>query len=62
MNRLALSWVDTCLGLEEDYRRLWAAFCDVRRAYLLLHLQLQEEREAWARAEAERRFPEREAA
>ena len=64
MNRLALSWVDTCLGLEEDYRKLWSSYCDLQRAYLLLLARLHDERElrAWAASEIEARFPEERAA
>ena len=61
-NVFALAWVDIALGLAEDYERLWASFCDVRRAYLLLHLQLHQERETWARGEVERKFGEEKAA
>ncbi len=60
MNGLALSWVDTYLDIEEDYRRLWAAHCDLQRAYLLLLDRLRTERELreWAAGEIEARFPE----
>ncbi len=63
MNRQgAFAWMDLALGLADDYERLWASFCDVRRAYLLLHLHLHQEREAWARREIEARFPAEERA
>ena len=63
MNRQgAFAWVDLALGLEDDYRTLWASYCDLSRAYLLLLAQLRDEREAWARGEIDRRFPEGRAA
>ena len=63
MNRRgAFAWVDLALGLADDYERLWASYCDLQRAYLLLLAQLREEREAWARREIDRRFPEERAA
>ena len=60
MNRLALTWVDQFLGLEEDYRRLWRHYTELQRGYLYLLLQLREERElrAWAASEIEARFRE----
>ena len=60
MNRQgAFAWVDLALGLEDDYRRLWASYCDLQRAYLLLLARLRDERElrAWAASEIEARFP-----
>ena len=63
-NVLALSWIDSFLGLEEDYRRLWGHYTELQRAYVFLRLQLREERELriWAASEIETKFPERPAA
>ena len=60
MNRRgAFAWIDLALGLEEDYRKMWASYCDLQRAYLDLLAQLRDEREAWAAREIQRRFPEK---